>query len=406
MFPPAYRYPDGRWPKKPDNWEEIRRRLGEPRPSLSPSRFTEEDHERFVQADADAFKEKQVTTSVIPIIEGDVKDARCTSGGIRFRNFDPLTDGAIVPGNPDVYFGARPEQLNRRVRAELDNLIVPSTQADLPICPNFFVAAKGPDGSAAVAKRQACYDGALGARGIHSLQLYGQESSTDDNKAYTITSVYHDGTLKMYVSHRIESAHPKGCPEYHMHQLRSFAMTDSLETFKQGAAAYRNARDWTEEQRNEAIETANRTISMIPDESSSIDVSVGIEVVEESPSLSPESARYTTPPSGKQTSDTTFEAVASDTPVGETTSKLDTNKRVRQRLQSSSPAQKKRGRVEKLDDSSTPELSAMSANTPTGLSHRFEDDAPEQEGEEGDDSDNRTELLSSDEEAKLRPVRR
>jgi hypothetical protein len=46
------------------------------------------------------------------------------------------------------------------------------TQHDLPIAPNFFLAAKGPDGSAAVAKRQACYDGALGERGMHSLQSY------------------------------------------------------------------------------------------------------------------------------------------------------------------------------------------------------------------------------------------
>ncbi|KAI0187943.1 hypothetical protein F4808DRAFT_466292 [Astrocystis sublimbata] len=45
--------------------------------------------------------------------------------------------------------------------------IVPSTQPDLPVAPNFFLAAKGPDGSLAVVERQACYDGALG--GIRSL---------------------------------------------------------------------------------------------------------------------------------------------------------------------------------------------------------------------------------------------
>jgi hypothetical protein len=58
---------------------------------------------------------------------------------------------------------------------------VPFTQQDLPIAPNFFLAAKGPDGSASVAKRQACYDGALGARGIHSLQEYGKDEPVFDN---------------------------------------------------------------------------------------------------------------------------------------------------------------------------------------------------------------------------------
>jgi hypothetical protein len=45
---------------KPDNWEEINRRLSQPRPSLSPTKFSEEAYEKFVQADADAVKEKQV----------------------------------------------------------------------------------------------------------------------------------------------------------------------------------------------------------------------------------------------------------------------------------------------------------------------------------------------------------
>jgi hypothetical protein len=70
VYPHAYRYPDGRVPAKPNNWDEINRRPSQPRPSLSPSKFSEEAHEKFVQADADAVKEKQVTISVIPIIEG------------------------------------------------------------------------------------------------------------------------------------------------------------------------------------------------------------------------------------------------------------------------------------------------------------------------------------------------
>jgi hypothetical protein len=135
---------------------------------------------------------------VILIIEGDIRDAKCVSGGIPFINLDYLIDGTLVPSNLDIYYGARPEQLNRRVRDELSGYIIPSTQDNLPIVPNFFLAAKGPDGSLAVAGQQASYDGALGARGIHSLESYGQEGSVFANTASTISSIYHGGQLKMF----------------------------------------------------------------------------------------------------------------------------------------------------------------------------------------------------------------
>lgn len=169
VFPHGYRYFDGCIPPKPENWSEIQERIGRPRASLSPSKFSDNAHEDFLQADANAFKEKQVTTSIIPVIERKVNDAKCVSGGIPFNNLTHLTDGTLVPGNPDLYHGARPEQLDRRVRDELGNMIIPSTQHDLPMLPNFCMAAKGPDGSLAVAGRQACYDNALGARAIHTL---------------------------------------------------------------------------------------------------------------------------------------------------------------------------------------------------------------------------------------------
>lgn len=183
---------------------------------------------------------------------------------IPFTKLDHLTDGTLVPGNPDLYYGARPEQLNRQVRDELSDKIIPSTQHDLPIVPNFFLAAKGPDGSIAVAGRQASYDGALGARGMHSLQSYRQDEPTYDNSAYTITSIYHGGQLKIYTSHPAQPNGSGSRPEYYMTQLRSFAMTDTADTFRQGATAFRNARDWTKEQRDEAISQANERVSDIP----------------------------------------------------------------------------------------------------------------------------------------------
>lgn len=105
-----------------------------------------------------------------------------------------------------------------------------------------MLATKGPDGSFVAAERQASYDGALGARGMHSLQSYGQDGPIYDN-AYAITSIYYGGTLKMYTSHPTQPSTPRGRPEYHMTQLRSFAITDSTKAFQEGATAYRNLRD-------------------------------------------------------------------------------------------------------------------------------------------------------------------
>ena len=42
-----------------------------------------------------------------------------------------------------------------------------------------------------------------------------------------------------------------------MNQLRSFAVTDTSNAFRQGATAYRNARDWAKEHRDAAISCAN-----------------------------------------------------------------------------------------------------------------------------------------------------
>lgn len=237
--------------------EEINQRLAQPRPSLSPSHFSNEKFKKFKRANAHVSKENKATKTVIPIIEGKISDDKCVEGVVLFTNLKPLTNDMLTAAKPDLYYGARPEQLDRRVRDELSGHIIPSTQDDLPIAPNFFLAAKGPDGTAAVARRQACYDGALGARGMQSLQSYGEDEPVHTNNAYVITSIYSDGQLKMYTSHLTQPTSPKGRPEYCMTQLNTWGMTGNLDTFRQGATAYRNARDWTKEQRDEAIRRAN-----------------------------------------------------------------------------------------------------------------------------------------------------
>ncbi|KAH7268751.1 hypothetical protein B0J15DRAFT_533957 [Fusarium solani] len=257
VYPDRYEYPDGRIPPRPGNLEEIRQALGQPRASLSPSQFSDDKFEAFQRADAHASKESQVIADVIPMIEGNVGDRKCVARQVPFTNLDHLTDGTLVPGNPDLYYGARPEQLDQKVRQELRGRIIPSTQHDLPIVPNFFLEVKGPDGSAAVAKRQLLYDMALGATGYDAIRSYKADAATFDNKAYTIGCTYQDGQLKMYASHPIEPSICTRKPGIVMTQLKAFALTNDPDTFRQGAAAYRNGRDWAKQQRDQVIAQAN-----------------------------------------------------------------------------------------------------------------------------------------------------
>ena len=99
-----------------------------------------------------------------------------------FRNLKHLTDGSITKAKPDYYDGSRPADLNKQIREELGPYIVPSTNTAAPCLPNFFTEGKGPNGSTAVCKRQALYDGALGARGIHELRSYVDPETAYDNR--------------------------------------------------------------------------------------------------------------------------------------------------------------------------------------------------------------------------------
>lgn len=261
IYPDEYEYPDDRVPPEPNNLKKINQRLTQSRPSLSSSQFFNEKFRKFKRADAHVSKKNKAIKTMISIIEGKITDDKCVEEEILFTNLKPLTNDMLTAAKSNLYYDARLEQLDRRVRDELNDHIISSTQDDLSIAPNFFLAVKGPDEIAAVARKQACYDDALGARGIHSLQSYEEGQSVYDNKAYTITSIYSDGQLKMYISHPTQPTSPEGRPEYCMNQLGAYAMTHNQEIFRQGAIAYRNARDWTREQRDEAIERANTRVN-------------------------------------------------------------------------------------------------------------------------------------------------
>ncbi len=209
---------------------------------------------------------------VFPVIQGTA----CIpfAKNLAFANLEPLTHGNFVDAKPDFYDGARPAQIDLRIRQELGPYVVPATQRQAPALPNFFTEAKNPDGSAAVAKRQACFDGALGARGIHRLRSFeANPRLVHDNNAYTITSTYHDGTLKLYTIHNTQASDIEVSPEYHMTQLNTFAITGTAERFREGVTAFRNARDWAKEQRDRVIATANGSVMRSPRDTSNLELS-------------------------------------------------------------------------------------------------------------------------------------
>ena len=118
------------------------------------------------------------------------------------------------------------------------------------------IECKGPDGSLAVATRQACYDGTYGTRTMHRLESFGQSEPVYDNKARALSAIYHGGQLKIF-SHSVTQPNGPGTqPEYYMHPQRAFAMTDSKDSYVEGLTAIRNASDWADEQRNTAITLA------------------------------------------------------------------------------------------------------------------------------------------------------
>jgi len=254
-------YPEGyggvRNLQEPHNWEEINARLALPRASLSPSRFNREAFLDFKEKNQEALTEATVMSKVFPIIAGTADIP--SQENLLFGNLKHLTDGSITKAKPDCYDGSRPADLNKQIREELGPYIVPSTNTAAPCLPNFFTEGKGPNGNTAVCKRQALYDGALGARGIHELRLYVDPETAYDNNAYTITSTYHGGSgdLTIYSTHPTPSNDPQNPTEYRMTQLNGWKMTGNPEAFRQGASALKNARDWAKEKREELMIAAN-----------------------------------------------------------------------------------------------------------------------------------------------------
>ncbi len=198
-----------------------------------------------------------VMSKAFSIIAGTVDIS--SQKNLLFENLKHLTDGSIIKVESDRYDKTRPANLNKQIREELGPYIVPSTNIAASYLLNFFTEGKELNENIAVCKRQALYDGTLDAREIYELRSYIDLERAYDNNAYTITSTYHGGigALKLYSTHLTPSMSLDISIEYRMTQLNGWDMIGNSDTFRQGASALRNARDWAKEKREELMIAAN-----------------------------------------------------------------------------------------------------------------------------------------------------
>ncbi|KAF2963358.1 hypothetical protein GQX73_g10212 [Xylaria multiplex] len=256
IYPPGYIYPDQET-REPGNDNDNRLAISAPRRSLSPSRFPPSAFKKFVAANDRVLSEGKVMSDVLPMMYGDADILN--EGNLCFTNLDSITENTTVDPVPDLFDGIHPVSIEKEVRTSPNKIIIPTNHCQALVAPNFFLKAEAPMGEVDVLRRQACLDGAYGARAMHALQNYGKETPEYDGNAYTFSSTYHAGLgmLSLYSHHVTAPTSEGGLPEYHMTKLRGFDLTDTLDTFIAGASAFRNSREVAQRHRDRFILEAN-----------------------------------------------------------------------------------------------------------------------------------------------------
>ncbi|KAL4791256.1 hypothetical protein BDV19DRAFT_381677 [Aspergillus venezuelensis] len=248
IYLPSHKYPDGTSPSEPNNLAEIQRRIRAARPSLDISQESMgKEYKQFMELNMNAADKQLVIKNILPVLEGKQTLNSQTGGSHLFNNLAHLTDGTLSNAKPDFYHGARPQQLEPAIQKQLNDQVVPSTQSSRPIAPNFFFEIKGHAGSIPVVKRQACYNGALGTRGLHNQISSG-------NNAYTIRSTFQGGNLGLWAHHPTRSTNPDRQSDFVMTPIGKWSLDGSPESYRQGLAAYRNARDYAEGLKDDIIQ--------------------------------------------------------------------------------------------------------------------------------------------------------
>ncbi|OAA36066.1 hypothetical protein NOR_07672 [Metarhizium rileyi] len=271
IYPNGYKAGDGRPTFEPSDLDNIQEALlYAKRASLSLSNFTQLAFQDFKSKNNRVTFKSDVISTIIPVICGDSRIH--SQQNVLFTELEPITSTDAVKPKPDFFDGAFLVDVNEDIRNDivLRRKVIPTKHHSVPVASNFFMEVKGPDGNASVAQRQACYDGAYGARAMHALQNYGKAEPEYDGYVKTYSSTYHPatGSLQLYAHHITAPVSGSGGrPEYHMTKLCGFDMTNNRATFVQGATVLRNARELAKEHRDQVIQAANEKAAKAKEQS-------------------------------------------------------------------------------------------------------------------------------------------
>lgn len=109
---PFYMHADGTWSPEPKNVEDILKTMKTTRRCLSPSVVPETAHEDFQQQTADTVRRKFCHT-VMSFITDDLKI--WYEVGVTFTNLTSITGNATLIPRPDLFDGAHPDTLDKKV---------------------------------------------------------------------------------------------------------------------------------------------------------------------------------------------------------------------------------------------------------------------------------------------------
>ncbi len=244
--------------KAPDNADEWRKRMKQERPNKKLENITTAQFLEFQNISQDSRIEDQVMRYIYPYFRESAEKDRLHSAQQNrpCKHWIPLIPqpagdkkNPLVVPQPDLWDGLR-KQKYKKLRKTLDGWIVPASKRS-PSLSNFFGEFKSPGGTAACAIRQACYDGALGARGMHKAQNLGKEDGKEvyDNNAYTISFWYGSGFMNAHLHWLSPPKFPGDENPYNMYLVGQWALIADIEDFRKGITAFRNARDMAYELR-------------------------------------------------------------------------------------------------------------------------------------------------------------
>ena len=169
-----------------------RERLRQPRSATEAIPHTADDFQMFVDMSFQA-TETDLTANVFHVIRGPSTYHHARN--LLCSNFASMTSGEATDPKPDYLEAANQSDLHPILARELASLILPSFQGCdevMHVVPNLAVEVKSGVSCMRTALRQACLDGAYGARALYSVDRFGRgvdEPSPYEGGAYAYSAI-------------------------------------------------------------------------------------------------------------------------------------------------------------------------------------------------------------------------